>query len=233
MTPPKLRSVASAVERQMRNWEIARQQQHEAPPDAEQPVEPFLCVSRTVASGGEEVAQRLAEMVNWPLFDREVLAFMAEDDGVRKRLYETMDERDLSFIEETMRFFTDAEVKRNDYFRRLTETVLALARQGSAIFLGRGADLILPRELGLRVRFTSLPGVAAQRYADTHGMTSVQAVREIDRLEQQRQRFVASHFHVDANAPDRFDLVINLASVTQEEAVRIIHGLLGARGYTT
>ena len=95
MTPTNIRSVASAVERQMRNWEIARQQQHETPAEKDTEVQPFLCVSRSVGSGGEDVAARLAELTQWPLFDREVLLFMAEDDGVRKRLYETMDERDI------------------------------------------------------------------------------------------------------------------------------------------
>ena len=129
-----------------------------------------------------------------------------------------------------MRFFTETDLKRNDYFRRLTETVLALARQGCAIFLGRGADLILPREAGLRVRFVSLASVCAQRYADARGMSPIQAAREIERLEQQRNRFITSHFRVDAGAHDRFDMVINLASVSQEEAEQMILTLLRSRG---
>lgn len=230
MSTTTSRSISAAVERQMRNWELARQQQ--PPPDQTERVttQPFVTFSRMVGSGGADTARMLADTIGWPLFDREVLQHMAGDDHVRRRIYEVLDERDISFIEETMRSFTAPEYRRDDYFHRLSETVLALARRGHAIFLGRGADLVLPRDVGLRVRIMALPAVCAERFAKRAGMTTVQASREIERIEQQRMRFIRSHFQIDPDAADRFDLTINLASITQEEAVNAIAGILRKRG---
>lgn len=223
------KSVAAAVERQMRNWELARQQKVAEREHAASLTQPFVTVSRMVGSGGTEVARALAARIGWPLFDRELLQHMSGDDDVRKRIYESLDERDLSFIEESLLSFTTAEFRRNDYFRRLSETMLALVRQGPAVFLGRGADLVLPRDAGLRVRVVALPALCAQNFAQRTGLGPVEAAREIQRVEQTRARFIRSHFHVDPDAPDRFDLILNLASLSAEEAVEMIVQILRKR----
>ncbi|MCP5110323.1 MAG: cytidylate kinase-like family protein, partial [bacterium] len=62
------------VERQMRNWELARAQRVEVPavPGAKE-VEHYVAISRTVGSGGSEVAVLLGERLGWPVFDKEIL----------------------------------------------------------------------------------------------------------------------------------------------------------------
>jgi cytidylate kinase len=165
------------------------------------------------------------------VFDRELLQHMSGDDDMRRRIYESLDERDIGFVEESLRGFTLADFRRNDYVRRLNETVLALARKGPAIFLGRGADLILPRDVGFRVRFVALQAARVERYAREKDLSVVAAARDIERVEQQRERFIQTCFHIDPDAPDRFDLVINLTSLADDEAVKLIVELLRARGY--
>lgn len=230
MSSSSSHSIGAVVERQMRNWEIAHRQVLPADAPEVPRVQPFVTVSRMVGSGGATVARKLAERIGWPLFDREVLQFMAGDDAVRKRLYETMDERDVGFVEESLRAFAISEIKRNDYFHRLTETALTIARKGHAVFLGRGVDLILPRDAGLRVRIVSVPAACASNYAAQHGLDAVRAAREIERIEQERAAFLRSHFSASLDSPDRFDLTFNMASVTCEETVEQIATLLQNRG---
>lgn len=223
------KSVNAALERQMRNWEIARQQTagHEEPVIRTQP---FITVSRMVGSGGSDLARRIAAALHWPLFDRELMLHMAGDDHVRRQIYESLDERDLGYIEESLRVFTSVEFRRNDYFRRLVETLLALSRQGRAVFLGRGADLMLPRDHGLRIRVVAPPAVCAQRFANRSGLTPADATREIEQIERERSRFIRKHFNVEPDALDRFDLTFNLATITPEEAVQMVLNLLKLRG---
>lgn len=227
--PPSPHSINGLVERQMRNWEIRRAQVPPAAAPEVPAVRPFVTISRMVGSGGLQVARRLEELTGWPLFDRELLTHMAGDDHVRKRLYETMDERDVSFIEETLRSFTAPEFRRNDFLHRLSETMLALARKGSAIFLGRGADLILPRTLGVRVRVIAIPAVCVQQYAAARGLDAVMAAREVERIERERTRFLRSSFRTDPNSPDRFDLQLNLSALSIEEAAQTILALMRLR----
>ncbi|UCD28605.1 MAG: cytidylate kinase family protein, partial [Planctomycetota bacterium] len=95
--------LSKVVERQVRNWELARSQKIDNGSARTQEVEDFVTIANICGAGGNEVAAMLSEKLNWPLFDRQILSVMAGDDDVRARLYETMDERDLGWIENTFR----------------------------------------------------------------------------------------------------------------------------------
>ena len=149
-------AIARLVERQMRNQELAREQRFEVEKVSQSPVEEFVCISRQVGTDGPGLAQDLGRRLGWPVFDREILDEMAGDDAVRRQVYESMDQRDLSWWEESLRALMQSEFVRNDYFQKLSETLLSLARQGDCVFRGRGADLLLPASGGS----STIPGVA-------------------------------------------------------------------------
>jgi cytidylate kinase len=219
------------IERQMRNWELSRAQR----PEPEHPahalqVEDFVTISREVGAGGELLASGLGQRLGWPVFDKEILHAMAGDDRVRARLYELMDERDQGWIEETLRWLIEDEFRRDDYFHRLGETVLALARHGRAVFLGRGADLMLPRERGLRVGLIAPTEDRARRYAERHQMALPAARAEAQRIQQERKDFLRRHFGRRASEPTRHDMVFNMARVTIPEVIDVICQVLRNRG---
>ena len=211
-----------AVEAQMRNWELARSQS--APPAAvERPeVEDFITLSRQVGVPAEEVAALLGERLGWPVLGRSVLEAMAGDDEIRRRIYAAMDQRDLSWSQSTLYAIFVKDFGRNDYFRRLCETVLSLARSGPGVFVGRGCDRLLPPELGLRVRLIAPPAIRESWFAGAEGIEAKRAGREIERVGRERTEFIRRHFGVEADDPERHDLTINLGRVAEEEAVEII-----------
>jgi hypothetical protein len=213
---------ARLVERQMRNWELARSQRPTEPAPAQKEVEDFIAISRAVGAGGLDVATRLGEALEWPVFDREILEIMAGDNELRKRIYASMDERDMGWCEETLQVLLRPEFVKNDYFRRLTKTVLTLARQGHAVFLGRGADLILPRNVGFRVRLVASHETCVANYTERHGLSPAEAEKEIARVEKERAEFIQHHFQTDAASPMRHDLIINVERFTATQAVEVI-----------
>jgi cytidylate kinase len=214
-------ALSRLVEKHMRNLEIARTQHHD---DVAEPVavKDFVAISRMVGSGGRAVAEAIARELDWPLLDREILQAMAGDDDIRQRLYESMDERDLTWFELAVRALPSNRYTANDYFRQLSHTILMLARSQHAIFLGRAADLILPRDRGMRVRLIAGIEHRIQRYGAARDCGLDDAREAVKRIEEERARFIASHFHVDALDPLRHDLVINLDRWTTTEAARII-----------
>ena len=222
---------AKIVERQMRNWEFARAQQLESEAESRRPeVLDFIAISRTAGSGGHEVATLLGERLNWPVFDHEILQAMAGDDQVRAQLYQKLDERDVSWLEGTLRALIRGEFRKEDYFHRLTETILALARRGYSIFLGRGADLILPRDRGLRIRITASPERRAERFALRSNITGALALAEVERMDRERAEFRRRHFGPHANAATCYDLTVNVDRIRVDEAVELILLALRIRG---
>ena len=214
--------LARLVERQMRNWELARDQRLSDRGTEPAPVEDFVCISRQVGVDGRRVAEILSGRLGWPLFDREILEAMAGDDDVRRQVYESMDQRDLSWWEETLRALMQSEFVRNDYFKRLSETLFSLARQGNCIFLGRGADLLLPADLGFRARLVAPESFRVKTLAAGRAMTPKESLQQMERVEVERARFFRHHFGVAVDAPERYDVTINVAHFSYEDAVEVI-----------
>ena len=214
--------LARLVERQMRNWELARAQRLAKVGPQPAAVEEFVCVPRQIGTDGEKVATLLGEWLGGPVFGREILEAMAGDDEVRRQIYASMDQRDLGWWEEALRSLMQTEFVRNDYFKRLSETVYSLARQGSCVFLGRGADLLLPDDLGFRVRLVAPESYRIDTLAAGGVLTRKEARQTMERVQQQRDRFFVRHFGLPADAPDRFDMTINVSRVPHEEAAKLI-----------
>ena len=189
-----------------------------------------MAISRSVGSGGVEVAKGLAERLDWPFFDREILAAMAGDDQTRQRRYERTDERDASWFEETARGILHGHFSNTDYVYRLTETVLSIARQGHAVFLGRGAGLILPPDQGLRVRIVAPESRCVSTLASRHGLEPEEAEEIRRRVERERQDFFQGHFKGDPADPLQHDLTINLARYSLEQAVDLLFEAARLRG---
>lgn len=230
-TPGDRTDLAKVVERQMRNWELARQQRPAPQPDhPEAPVAPYVAVSRAIASGGSAVATHLGETLGWPVFDREILQEMAGDNELRRRLYEELDERDVGWLEDALRWVMHGEFRRDDYFYKLGETILALARQGPAVFLGRAADLILPPAQGLSVRVDADKDQRAKELARRHGVSEALALAEVERVDRERAEFRKRHFGAQSNQAAHFDLTLSLSRFDAEQAVAVITAALRVRG---
>jgi cytidylate kinase len=190
-------------------------------------------MSNLVGAGGHEIAHELSERTEWPIFHKELLLEMARNETVRAQLYATMDERDVGWVEEALRSILEVDFKRNDYFPRLTETVLMLARQGHAIFLGRAADLILPRNRGLRVKILASPRYRTQSFARYSKVSEEEARQAIQRIEQERNDFVNRHFPKCPDDYSRFDLLISAERFDVQQAVEIIVSAMQFRGIIT
>ena len=226
-------AIGKLVEKQLRNWEIARSQRPVQPQPRQAEVEDFIAGSRAVGAGGaagSQVANTLGTRLGWPVFNKEILHAMAADDPTRERLYASLDERDVSWLEESLRSLMEAPFKKNVYFHRLTTTVLALARQGPAIFRGRAADLILPQDRGFRVRLTASRESCINSYAEHHGLDLERARIEVERIETERAEFVRRHFGIDAAEQSRHDLIINLDRFSADQAVDLVLAGLEMRG---
>ncbi len=212
---------SAQVERQMRNWELARSQRPEPAPERPE-VEEFVCLSRMVGIHSEPIAEALGLELGWPVFDREILDTMAGDDFYRKQIYEMMDENDVKWSGQFIHTFFDQRVVVNDYFHRLCETLLLLARRGRAVFVGRGADLILPADYGFRVRLTASLDQRVAWLAKGARMDPDAARGAIEHGERARGEYFGQHFQLEANDPARYDVTINLERFTADQVVETI-----------
>jgi Cytidylate kinase-like family len=223
------RAISSLVERQMRNWELAQSQDSAETRPEEREVFDFISISHSPGLPTAEIASLIGDRLGWPVFDRQILREMSDNDKDLERVYQCMDERDLSWLEEVFLGFAGDGISRNDYFPNLVKTVLAISRRCHVVFVGHATDLILPLNHGLRVQVMATPEFCAQAHAREQGLTADHAAKVIAELQHERAQFLRHHFQVDADEPTRHDLIVNLERFSVDGAVALILAVLRAR----
>ena len=221
---------ARVAERRLRQWEIHTSQEHASAQEEAALVHPYIAISRSVGSGGRTVADLLSQTLGWDVFDKEIVEHMAADDGVRRRLYHLMDERRDNWLDAILRpIALGPGALRNDYFRRLRLAIATIASQANAIFLGRGAGLLLPPELGLHVRLIADREQRIAAYAARQNLDTLKATAEVDRIDREREQFLTGHFGSVRDEAERYDLVVNMSNFTATQAADLIESLLRQR----
>ncbi len=210
------------VERQMRNWELAKQQ-HPGPKRPPRALHLYVTISREEGCRGERVAERLARQLGWQKFDKEILDHMAGAADVRRKLFESLDEREASWMEEMLGLISRESAARHDeYFNALTRAVFAICYHTNAVIVGRGGNFILPPDQGLRLRLVAPLDYRVAVCAKAHRVDARQARRMIQRLENQRAEFLVRHFTSHPYDPRHYDLVLNTRSFTDAQLVSLI-----------
>jgi cytidylate kinase len=217
-------NLQNLVERQMRNWDLARQQ-GELPPRSKplDEIHPFVTIARQLGGGGLELARALGAKLDWQVYDRELLTYMADEDDVQRRLYALHDERHEGWLSSLMSALSPENPYRpDDYFHKLSRAVCTVARHESAVFVGRGAQFVLPSSRGVRVRVVAPSDKCAATVAQRDSIEIEVARKKIQEVDTQRKAFLRAHFVPDPLAAEHYDLVINTAFLSTAAAVEII-----------
>lgn len=138
-----------------------------------------IVIGRQFGSGGHAIGARLSEMLGIPLYDKEILAHIAEEQGITPERLHKMDEdlkgnhmlnvgiqaQKFQPFNLSMLFETDAEamITRDQAYHWQSEKIRELAGAGSCVIIGRCADAILKDHPGLVSVFITAP--LAQREA--------------------------------------------------------------------
>jgi cytidylate kinase len=189
-----------------------------------------IAVSREAGTPGSVVAAEVGKLLGWQVYDQELLHQIADEMGLRESLLESVDERQQSWLRESIQASLAALASGSaspwasvsSFVHHLVETVLALGVHGECVIVGRGAGFILPKESTLRVRLVSPIHdriVALSRKLDITERQAAHRVRTIDR---QRNDFVRDHFQKDPTDPQYFDLILNTSRLSVEDATQLV-----------
>jgi cytidylate kinase len=227
------REIGRIVESQMRQWEFARQGRadYQARLAGKGGAEiDYIAISRQVGSGGVEVGRRLAEMLHWQFYDKEILDYMAQDMKIHKDVLESVDERTTGWIEECLApIFTRNTVGQLEYYRHLVKVLLVIAKHGQAVIMGRAGRFVLPRDRGLAVRVIAPFKLRCERYAARTGIPLKEATAAVEKADRQQQQFIKSLIGQDIDAPGWSDIVFNTEKLSPEAVARLIWRALDQR----
>ncbi len=171
---------------------------------------PVVCFSRMIGVGALETADLLSRDIGLPVIDRQILEYLANENGLDKRLAFFMEERCRSEIEDIIAavFGNKTRVK-SDYSHLLFKSILSLADLGPGIFVGRGAHLILPRERVLAVRLICSETFRIRRVAGIMEISELEAAYHLEKLDREQANFFSRVFDKKSAPAKEFDMVIN------------------------
>jgi len=175
----------------------------------------WITVSRKMGTHGSEIARRVASELGYRFYDTEAINQMAQELGVLGSVM-AIDEKAPSVLQ---RVFSPRPMV---YLERLHSVIYELAKQGDAVFLGRGSHLLL-RDFpcALHVRVTASLEVRIRTLV-ARGFTPEAAARALKRTDDERSAFVRFAFGVDWEDPTRYDLVVNMDKLSVPMAVSTV-----------
>lgn len=219
-------NVLKTIERRVRRW---RQRPAAAGP-LPQSQRPVISISCMYGALGAEVAGAVARRLEFDLFDRQLVDRIAESAGVRQQVVASLDERQQDLISEYLAgLYLRDRFTGADYVEHLYRVLLTIGQHGRAVIVGRGSQFVLAPDRTLRVRAVAPRELRVRRIAERHGLSRDQAQAEVMRRDEERRELCWSRFERDVDDVLAYDLVVNTASCSSEQAAAVIRCAFEAR----
>lgn len=184
---------------------------------------PFITIAREPGSGGAPIARALAEKLNFRVRDKSIVDAVAKSAKQRRAIIRQIDEKGRTYVDDIIHSVLNPEyVDENIFIRELTRVILLFAHEGNCVILGRGGNFITPFARGLHVNIVAPYEVRVQRAMKYEGFSERKARAVISKTEKERKEFVQAYLKKNVDRHSAYDLTLNTASYTVDEAADII-----------
>lgn len=225
--------ILAAAERQMHAWAMTKELKDRATrQEAEGPstrrAMQFVAISREAGAGGSEIGRRVGEQLDWRVFDKNLLDCIADRFQLPRMMLDLVDETHANWVYDVLGTWMDRKLVPHEKFVAcLTRVVLTAAQGGRAVFVGRGAQFLLPRHELLAVRVVASSKYRIQQIMEQMGLGESDARRQMTELDEGRRELAQKFFHHDVTDPHLYDLMINVERCGKAQAVQEILAALG------
>lgn len=222
-------NIGQLIDRQCRRWEVERRVEQEALAKGgpARPPAVTVTISRERGCRGAAIARGLAERLDYPFFDKELIDYIAGDTEIRRRLLDMLDEKVAGGIKMWAEGMVGGRlVDRTDFVRFLTRTIRAIHEHGGAVILGRGGNCILADTSTFRVHLTAPLAARIQQVVREQACTEDEARAEINAVDADRSAFVRKSFGAEWSDPAHYDIVLNVGALDDDGAVELIESCL-------
>ena len=210
------------VEQQLEKWRQERTAK----------AKPCITVSREPGAGGSEIARKLAKDLKMDLMGGQIISRMAESTRMREKVVMTLDEKNVTKLDSWINsLFTSRHLWPDVYLKHLTKVIATIGEHGNAIIVGRGSQFILRPDRIFRVRFIAPFDKRVLRVMKNRNCTSAEAESYLIKTDGGRAAFIKKYFNEDIASPANYDLVVNTAILSCEEAAELVKKAFQSRKF--
>lgn len=197
----------------------------------------IITIGRQFGSGGHEIGNCLAERLNIPLYDKNLVNMAAEKLKISEAEAASVDETALSkFLASYVVAPTDymVYVKTEDFARPLSDQmykvqadiIRKLADQGPCVIVGRCADYILrDHDKLINAFICASKEDRVKRIVQLYDMTEKAAAGKIKRIDRERRYYYETHTGMDWGSIDSHQLLLNVSMLGKDKVVDILAGM--------
>ncbi|MDR0449870.1 MAG: cytidylate kinase-like family protein [Treponema sp.] len=179
-----------------------------------------ITISRELAALGDETAHELAKLLDYRFVGRQALEDRIKSYGVAGRKLERYDERKPSF-------WASLSQDREDYLHFLKTAIYSEAGEGSRVFIGRGAGMVLRNVPGVFSVFLVAPyEIRAERVKGHFHCDDRRARQIIEQSDNDRIGFHRYFFDAEWKDPGNYHLCLNSGYLHPVNCAEIVKHLL-------
>jgi cytidylate kinase len=198
---------------------------------------PVITVTRQYASGGSEIARRVAAALGWTVIDNEFVDEVARRAGLPAATVAERDERAPGLLERLARTLAVASpemfissqalaqpARDEATIVKLTERVIAeAAADGRVVLVGRGAQAILAqRPDALHVYVVASKPWRVRLAVERLGVDPAKAERMVDETDRRRDQYVRTYYGRHRQDVVNYDLVVNAERLGLDGAAALV-----------
>jgi hypothetical protein len=170
-------------------------------------------------SGGSRVGEAIAERLGFDFFHRKLLEAISASAQVQTATLDRLEKERFSGVQDFIASLLDTQYLPPTYYAEyLLKVVNAIGRRGRSVIVGRGANFILPPVYRYALRVVAPFEQRVRNVAEFYGISDEEAGKRIVNREERRAAFVRKTFGKDIADPVHYDLTLNTARVSIEDA---------------
>ncbi len=181
----------------------------------------IITVSREFGSGGRELGKRLADLMGYAYYDREIISEIAKEEGLSEDYVERILETPSSFGY-TITYSRSFAIMQNyntapTLLAKQHNLIKKLAKKGDCVIVGRGADVILsefePFRIFVYADTESKIERCKKRSGDDEEISEKELLRKIKKIDKAR----AENYSFITDKPwgnkEAYDLCVNTSGM--------------------
>ncbi|MCJ7856283.1 cytidylate kinase-like family protein [Lachnospiraceae bacterium NSJ-143] len=195
----------------------------------------IITISRQYGSGGRKIAKRLAEELNIPFYDNEIISMAAEKSGIKDEMFKDAElQAGNNLLYLLSRLGPETQVYGMPFNEKVfsvqSQVIRDVAAKGPCVILGRCADYVLSDYQNCINIYTyaSFQTRVARAVTD-YGLEQIIADKEVRKVDKSREAYYNYHTGNKWGDPANYDLMINMSLIDAEAAVELIKKYLDLR----
>src|SRR5581483_10015454 len=205
---------------------------------------PIVTITRQYASGGSDVASRIARALGWEVIDNEFIEAVAHRAGLPAAEVARREERAPRLLGRLVRTLTAASPEmglasvataegEEATIARMTERIIAEASaHGRLVLVGRGAQsLLAQRPDALHVYVVASKPWRVRLAIERLGLDRATAEKTLDETDRRRDEYVKAYYGRKRDDLSNYDVVVNTERLGLDGAAALVVAEARRRGW--